>query len=243
MGNRITHHSKLISHFLLVSVIALMMMLNGACFAQTLPINVYLKLSPHNRISEQITQFGRKLEQTYGDAITPYINRYPVHITLYLTRYDARNLTKIIARVKNLAGQQPRFTITTTGIELNSHLYASLAVKKNPVLQHLSNRIVMSLSQLRDHKTQLPSWTRGNPEKTASFSRYGSPNTFDCFEPHISLFDGNRADKAMFQKLTAFIAQYNMQNESVQVTGIGVGIVNREGQIVKELLSVELGKN
>ncbi len=188
-------------------------------------VNYNLFLIPSNHIRAPLTQITQQITDV---GLTPlYEQGYLPHITLYLTQYASSNLTKIEIEAKKLAAQWQRFPITLTALEQTKGNWLLLNIQDSNKLQRLADEATMALSPLRDPNATLPSWVKAYPDKIASFQRYGSPNVFAQFQPHVTLLP-----KSNEKKLSHFMSQYANHFQPITVSAIGIGIAldNTNGQ-------------
>ena len=194
-----------------------------AAFAASPSYNVFLIPSktltvPLEKLSQDITQ--SKLMPLYQQGYLP-------HITLYLTQYPTDNLASLQQKVKTLANQWQPFPIELQALEQTKSNWLMLTIKDNRQLQRLADEVTMALSPLRDPNPSLPAWVNKYPDKLASFHRYGSPNTFAQFQPHITLLPSSNA-----HKLNLFMARYGQHFTPITLNTVGIGIAqdNNNGQ-------------
>ncbi|WP_260926406.1 hypothetical protein [Novosphingobium sp. 9] len=99
-------------------------------------------------------------------------------------------------------------------------------------LQRLADLVTVTAEPLRDHDVKAPTWMSAYPAKLPAFERYGSPNVFMQFDPHLTLL-ANETNP----KLADFVASAaaTPPRASGTVEGIGMAVVDENGQIVKTL--------
>lgn len=213
--------------------------------AANLSINVYLKLKPGNQVAPLIKDFNQFLQQRglfHAYHITPFIDQYPLHITLYLSTYEEKQLAKIIKQTQWLAKKQKRIPISTCQFMASPSGYVMLSVKRTRQLQELSNQTLTSLAALRDTTASIPDWAAEDTERRKLFTQWGSTSVMNFFQPHFSLFDPESLTAEqripLYKKLEQLIEQYSKTHQlEVQAVAyaIGIGIADKQGQIVKEL--------
>lgn len=218
--------------------------------ANSLSINVYLKLKPDSQVSELIKEFNQFLEQqqiftTY--QITPYITQHPLHVTLYMARYKEEQIPVIAHKVEELAKQYKQLSILTSKFIPSAGGYVMLSVMNDSQIQGLSNKALHELADLRDKKARIPAWAAQDAGRKEIFNQFGSPTVLNYFNPHFSVFSANHLpppDSARLygelQKLVHDFAQTHRTQMRARAIAIGVGIANDQGQIVRELNSFSL---
>lgn len=220
-------------------------MLSSYTVAASTAINVYLKLKTHSQVTVLIKEFNQLLVTnglTKRYQLQPFANQHPLHITLYLATYPDANIAEIIKQTQNLAQHEKTIRANARQFSTNAQNYVMLRVENNSQLQLLSNKATYAFSGLRDNNAAIPAWAANSPERVALFKTFGSPNVLDYFNPHFSIMEPEHLTKdqitALNQQLAILITDFNAQHAkpiSVIAEGIGVGVTDTQGQIVKEL--------
>ncbi len=154
-----------------------------------------------------------------------YNEGYVVHMTLYLTEYQKDALPKIKKVVDNIATQFSPFKVQFTGLHATPGYWLMMDAQKSPELQKLSDSVVKQLVDIRDKNAEIPAWAKNIPAKAASFKKYGSPNVFANFDPHITLTTpANKID------LSQFFRNYPFTSFKGEIKGIGITEANDLGQ-------------
>lgn len=215
-----------------------------------MPINVYLKFKSPNQASLLIHNFNQLITE-YGlfnqYKISPFIEKYPLHVTLYLTHYQEEQIPRIINKIHRIAKHQKPLSLSTNHFIAKNSGYVMLTVKNNPNLNQLNRLVLNSLVNLRDKKALIPGWAAQDPVRQQLFHRYGSPNVFTYFNPHFSLFDPKslsmKQRKSLYktlQRLITHFSQTHPMQTNITAYAIGIGIVDEQGQIIKELKTFTL---
>jgi 2'-5' RNA ligase len=161
-----------------------------------------------------------------------YAQGHPVHATLYLTQYPVSAEPQIKAAIARLAKGGRPFPLAVQGAERSATNWLFLKVTRSAALQRLADQATLATEPFRDHGVTAPGWMSAYPAKLPAFERYGSPNVFMQFDPHLTLL-ANESNPA----LGAFMAEADkdppMANGTVE--GIGIAQVDANGQIVKTL--------
>lgn len=224
-------------------------MINSAV-ASNLSINVYLKLKANNPVKEYIHAFNHLLEQqhlltTYH--IFPYLQHHPLHLTLYLTHYSEQQIPIIIKKMDQLAQKNTSPIVITSKFIANKNGYLMLTIKNEFQIQQLSNAVLYSLNNLRNKQAIIPQWAADDLDRKLMFAQYGSPNVLNYFNPHFSIFNATMLSPAkkldLYSKLNVVINQFIQKNPQAIHTrayAIGIGITDEQGQIIKELKSINL---
>lgn len=213
--------------------------------AREVSINVYLKLKPHNQVTCLISEFNHFLQDkglftSYG--IKPFIQDYPLHITLYLTTYNVAQIPAIMKQTQHLAKHHKSFSIITGSFYASPSGYVMLDVGLSQSLHQLSYNTLMTLAGLRNHDAKIPQWAAQDPKRQQIFMQWGSPGVMNYYQPHFSIFDPEHLKKKprgeLYKKLQPLVSQFNKKNRvkvNAAAYAIGVGLANRQGQITKEL--------
>ncbi len=215
--------------------------------------NVYVKINDAN-LQTSILKWNHLLDESgilKEYQFRPFLPQFPLHISLYLSTYEKRSLPKIKKRVRQIVQRQKPFCFYTGEPYLTAGHWLLLGLeqgKRNAKslgsLQHLSDALVLSLASLRDKKAEIPSWAKANPSKENAFKRYGSPNVFFEFDPHLSLAgppEANYSKQKTFQQIMSdFIAKHPVRHRCVRVDNIAIGEVNAQGQITREIIHFDL---
>ncbi|MDD3146359.1 MAG: 2'-5' RNA ligase family protein [Candidatus Riflebacteria bacterium] len=168
---------------------------------------------------------------------------FQVHCTLYMTQYPLMSLEKVAALVAEIASNTREFDIQSTGLEVTSGNWFFMNLSRNSNLQALSDLTVEKLAALRSPSSFVPDWAKEFPTKVEYISKYGSPNVYAEFNPHLTLLASSDAEK-----LTRFMKKNADSNFSKPVAGkvvaIGLGIADRNGQMqeVFKIFPLQSGK-
>lgn len=219
-------------------------------------LNVYLKYqSPE--LNQQIKLFNQFLTEhgvfkKYN--IEPFIEKYPLHTTLYLTDYPPINISVMTEAIARASQNLPKLETKTGGFFVTTGNYVMLDVDlskqsdgNNAVMQQLSDKLVLALSSQRDFDAKIPDWAQSIPSKRKAFERYGSPNVFFEFSPHFTLMAKNFSNpdtvtqfqNELRQLIEDYAARYGKTKVSIISHEIGIGTVNEFGQVTKELASID----
>lgn len=241
MLNRGTNHCKLFQ----LPILLLVFLFSNACLGQSKFINVYVKVEKNNPIHAYIRHFTNELQQHKLDQsaqLKPFIDQYPLHITLYQTYYPKSAIPEIMKRVQRLAETQGPIPLKTGDFSVNDSAYLMLSVDNTPKLAGLSQKAVNALSDLRDVHGSVPSWAAGDPGRVRMVQRFGSPTVFGYFNPHLSILDPEGLSKQQRLRLSRQLAQvihrftaHHPQAKLAWGQTLGVGVTNAQGQIIKEL--------
>jgi hypothetical protein len=215
---------------------------------QSKQYNIYL--IPSSNATSYINSFNTLVKKDNLFAkynIKPFTKDHPVHLTLYLTSFQNKNLTQIKQSVKNIADTNKAFTITTSDITVGKSGFVMMDLEHSKELQHLSNTAISDTSQYRDKEYPMPSWVKFYPNKQKSFEKYGSPNAFGNFDPHFSILAANLKDEKLRNSFvtdfTAAIKEFDAKHTKVKIIGIGFGEVDADGQVTKVLQTNKFKNN
>lgn len=202
----------------------------GAVEAQKLSVeqvNVFAVVS--DNIEQAFYNAGKALKESEGISSFP-IENFQIHCTLYMTRYSTEQKKALLQKVENIASSISEFETNTTGLEITSGNWFFMNLVRNRNLQTLSDLLVESLSPFRTKSDFIPDWAKAYPKKVEYISKYGSPNVYGEFNPHLTFLA--RADG---DKLHNFVKKYKSspfsQNVKGKIIAIGIGIADKNGQI------------
>ncbi|MCD9467515.1 2'-5' RNA ligase family protein [Photobacterium iliopiscarium] len=200
-------------------------------------ISYNLFLIPSHAVDKTVSTISNQLKQQQLSSL--YSQGFLPHITLYLTEYPTKNLNLLKQQAQQLANQWHSFDLTLDHIQRTKGNWLMLDVNNTPELQRLADTAAIMVAPLRTMDPKIPTWVSHYPEKLAAFQRYGSPNVFTNFEPHITLLA--QSDP---HKLTQFMTNYGDQFQPVHFKALGIGIaaVNSNGQAKVEIASYSFPK-
>ena len=153
-----------------------------------------------------------------------------VHCTMYMTKYPAERKEEILAKVAEYAKVHCVFDINTTGLDITAGNWFFMNLERNFGLQHLANGLVEILSPMRAKEDFIPNWAKKFPNKVKYIKKFGSPNVYEEFNPHLTMLSGSDNEK-----LVRFCKNHEKSKFSQPVAGkiiaIGVGLAGKAGQI------------
>lgn len=222
-------------------LIMILLLISCNVFAESLKqYNIYL--IPSNKATKYVRSFDDSLEKTnvlkkYNTR--PFIENHPVHLTLYLTSFDKKNIPDIKKQLAEIAKNTSPFDIKTDKFIAGKSGFVMLNIQNSPKLQKLSNKVVTDLSKYRNKDYPAPSWVKYYPTKLKSFKKYGSPNTFNQFNPHLSILaadlDSDKARASFENDFNQIIQETKLKPGSFKIKAIGFGEVDKYGQVTKSL--------
>jgi hypothetical protein len=202
--------------------------------------NIYL--IPSKKAHDYIKSFDNSLAATgilEKYQVTPFLKNHPVHLTLYLTSFQQKHISDIEDQLQNIADNTEIFDIKTKNFTAGKSGFLMLDISNSKKLQKLSNKVVKELAKYRDTNYIMPDWVKYYPTKLDSFKKYGSPNTFSQFDPHLSILAAdlkNNQSRANFEKdFNNAIKGINPQQSEFEIHAIGFGEVDKYGQVIKTL--------
>ena len=192
--------------------------------------NVFVKLD--DNASKNVSLISKDLERVGIESL--YSQGYVVHLTLYLTEYKADKLDQIKSVVNEIASKSHPFEIEFKKVFKTGGNWLMLDNDKNVTLQALSDEVTHLLSPIRATDAVVPAWAKNIPAKAASFEKYGSPNVFSNFDPHVTLVVGKFGDVAQKGQLEALLAINKFTPFKSKVIGMGIAEVDGSGQAKKD---------
>lgn len=196
-------------------------------------INVFAVVSEN--IENSFTEAAKILNEEEQLESFP-LQGYQIHCTLYMTQYPTGILSEVQQKIASLASSTKVFDINTTGLEITDGDWFFMNLDRNRNLQTLSDAVTELLSPLRAPSDYVPEWAKNSPSKVDYIKKYGSPNVYEEFNPHLTFLP--RSDG---EKLKSFLGKHSdksfCQPVKGQIVAIGVGIADKNGQM-KEALQV-----
>jgi len=203
--------------------------LSTSAFADSISMDVFA--IPSKPITELVKHTSDALKK---EGITTFYEKgMPVHATLYLTNFPEDAKSAIEKAVKQIATQYRPFPIKANGLTVTKGNWAFINLDDSSKLQRLADEVTLAIEPLRDKHAPLPGWVKNYPNKLAAFQRYGSPNVFQNFQPHLTLLANEKSPK---------LANFNMKMKKHppeaqgEIVGIGIGIADEWGQ-QKEIIA------
>ncbi|HAE39458.1 MAG TPA: hypothetical protein DCG57_12590 [Candidatus Riflebacteria bacterium] len=210
--------------FILVAVIA---SAQTEKFPPQEKINVFCVVSEN--IESAFKDAAKALQQEEGLESFPMMG-YQIHCTLYMTQYPLGMQNEVLAKIAELASNTREFAINSTGLEITSGDWYFMNLERNRNLQTLSDSLVELLAPLRAKSDFVPEWAKAFPSKLEYIAKYGSPNVYSEFNPHLTFLAKSDAEK--LQRFTGKHADSDFAKIIAgQVVAIGAGIADRDGQI------------
>lgn len=202
--------------------------------------NVYL--IPETTADNYVKEFDDSLAET--DVLekyktTPFIKNHPVHLTLYLTSFQSEYIQDIENQLAQIADNTKPFYIKTIGFSAGKSGFVMLDIQNSQTLQQLSNIVIKDLAKYRNKDYPAPSWVKFYPSKLKSFEKYGSPNAFAEFNPHLSILTADlqtdNAREGFDKDFNEIIKNTKLKPTSFKIKAIGFGEVDENGQVTKTL--------
>lgn len=202
---------------------------SASSYAKSISINVFA--IPSKPIVELVANTSDELAT--HQITTFYQQGLPVHATLYLTDYPLEAQSEIKQVVERIVKEHQSFEIKANGFSVSPSNWAFIKLEKSYQLQRLADEVTLKLEPLRDHQALVPSWVKHYPNKLVAFERYGSPNVFQNFQPHLTLL-ANEKNPALALVQKALHAE--PPQAQGEIIGIGIGVSDQFGQ-QKEILA------
>ncbi|MCE0494809.1 2'-5' RNA ligase family protein [Vibrio salinus] len=203
-----------------------LLLMGCLCFqasAKDLSIDVFA--IPSQPVKELVAHTSQALK---SKGMTSFYEKgMPVHVTLYLTEFPEESISKIKQSVQNLVKKTKPFPLVADGITVTKGNWVFIDIQRSQALQRLADQVTMAIEPYRVMNPELPQWVKKYPGKLAAFERYGSPNVFQNFQPHLTLLAAEKSPN-----LPAFEQLMKKQPPKANgvVTGLGIGITDKWGQ-------------
>lgn len=167
----------------------------------TISVNIHLQISSQcETVAQDYNTKIQKLDPT--EAINLTTLQLP-HITLYLTNFMYLKYSDIDHVMTQLV---PKFTacnVTMTDRTTVSGSYVMWDVLSSSCLQHMSDAIVNETSAFIQQNQPVPDWVHNisdptiREKKILYVQKFGSPNVFDMFSPHVTLAADDKSPAAL----------------------------------------------
>ena len=201
-------------------------------------INVFAVVSQN--IESAFTDAAKALKEEEGLEAFPILG-YQTHCTLYMTQYPAGTQDKVLGMIEELASNTREFSVNSTGLEITSGSWYFMNIDRNRNLQTLSDSVVEMLAPMRAKSDFIPDWAKEFPTKVEYISKYGSPNVYSEFNPHLTFLA--RSDEEKLQRFNKKHADSDFAKViGGSVVAIGAGIADHNGQIKEPLKIFPLKK-
>lgn len=115
------------------------------------------------------------------------------------------------------------------------------SIKKTPSIQDMSDTVVRSCRQYITTNQTVPDWVYDLPEPNRSTKinyvhKYGSPNVFDEFDPHLTVgYDEDSLEDDRRLILAQVLNNEGRSCKNDNVWDLGVGMVGDWGTVLWEL--------
>jgi 2'-5' RNA ligase len=139
---------------------------------------------PPAQIEDLVGKAGNELANV--GLQTLYRRGFLPHVTLYLSAYERKDLGLVRQRVRQLAARFQPFDMHASGCSLTPSHWLFIDVQADKPLRELADTATIMLSPLHDVHQPAPAWLKDAPHKLESFQRFGSPNVFADFQPHLT---------------------------------------------------------
>mmetsp|Transcript_15227 Transcript_15227/g.52900 ORF Transcript_15227/g.52900 Transcript_15227/m.52900 type:complete len:252 (-) Transcript_15227:34-789(-) len=194
--------------------------------------DVHLKLSASAEAAAQELN-SRVTELCPHNGVDLNVSAQP-HITLYLTEFTPAAVpTALTGNVSAMAPVLVRCNVTMGELFVQGS-YGMWAVEDSTCLQADADVAAALLVPLAVPNQPVPGWVSGLPpaeraQKTAMVQRFGSPNVFMQFQPHVTIaFDDSPDDD-----LAACVAQLHAPATVFEATTIAVGTTGPHGTVLR----------
>lgn len=165
------------------------------------------------------------------------------HISLYLTSFQSGVEDQIKERMAAVAPLLAACNVTMTTAFVQG-AYAMWTVVDDACLQTMSDVITAYTTDLAVPNQPVPGWVAGLPQperaqKTAMVQRFGSPNVFVQFQPHVTL----AYDNATSDDLAGALAKAGVAQVEFTAATIAIGQTGPHGTVLrgKDLAEYPIG--
>ena len=201
-------------------------------------INVFCVMSENIEAEVKVATVDLKVTE---NVETFALKGYQPHCTLYMTAYPKGRQKLVATIVRRIANSTKEFPINTKGIEVAASDWLFMGIENNKELQSLCDEVANRLAFLRAKSDYVPEWAKSMPAKVECIKKYGSPNVFSQFDPHLTLLA--KSDGEMLRRFKTY-CEDKIYNKPVRgkVVAIGYGLADRDGQIKEPIEVFPLAK-
>eukprot|EP01028_Stygiella_incarcerata_P004195 TRINITY_DN1892_c0_g1_i1.p1 TRINITY_DN1892_c0_g1~~TRINITY_DN1892_c0_g1_i1.p1 ORF type:complete len:195 (+),score=32.33 TRINITY_DN1892_c0_g1_i1:331-915(+) len=136
------------------------------------------------------------IQERDGNEALDLLQRQEPHVTVYLTEFYANNMGRIIDALEAISLEMRENDIctfqTTNNVDV-SGTYVLWSMENSACLQKLSDLVVNATCAFAVPNQPIPSWVLDiqdpivRQEKEEYVRKFGSPNVFRQFQPHITI--------------------------------------------------------
>eukprot|EP00743_Colponemidia_sp_Colp-15_P001959 GILK01002131.1.p1 GENE.GILK01002131.1~~GILK01002131.1.p1 ORF type:complete len:263 (+),score=52.69 GILK01002131.1:75-863(+) len=155
-------------------------------------VNIHIKVTAAEGKTAALLAF-HELGKTLKQNGLNFDGTNDPHVTAYLTDFTTSRIPELAARVAAVVQKLGPCSLEMDKLVV-SGAYGMWNVKRNECLQRYSDEIVLATSDLvaPSAKENIPDWVWTLPEPLRSekldmIHKYGSPNVFASFQPHLTL--------------------------------------------------------
>ncbi|CAG9001243.1 MAG: hypothetical protein CENE_03261 [Candidatus Celerinatantimonas neptuna] len=195
---------------------------------QNLSIDIFA--IPSSNIEKLVAQTSNTLKQ-HG-MTTFYDKGMPVHTTLYLSEFSKNEIDKIKQIIHQISLRNRSIPLIANGLTVTKGNWVFINLTWSKALQRLADKVTLAVEPYRFPTPNLPDWVKKYPNKLAAFKRYGSPNVFQNFQPHLTLLAAERNPNLQLVKQQMLSKPPYAKG---RIIGLGIGIADQWGQQKKIL--------
>jgi hypothetical protein len=196
-------------------------------------VNVFAILSPN--LEAYTMDVCKALKEQEGLEAFP-MQGFQTHCTLYMTSYEVEKVEAVKTLLASLTVGVKQVPVKSVGLHATKDFWLFINLEKGRNLQTLSDLLVNALSPMRSPNQPIPGWLERYPEKKEFFQKYGSPNVFVQFDPHMTLLAKSDPEKVdRFIEKSRANATMSGEREGT-IVAIGMAIADGAGQM-KEIIA------
>src|SRR3989344_6417882 len=162
-------------------------------------VRLNVAVIPPKNVSDFAIEISKKFSRDLETEFALDGKEFNPHITCYPVEYPQRNLLKVSEYVESIAGEDRKFLVNLTGLEISQEGNAfsvGIAVVKNKEIDNLHRGIIEKLNPLREgHLREVyknPNYIEKFPPDKREImkkilSDVGYARVLDVYDPHISI--------------------------------------------------------
>eukprot|EP00744_Colponema_vietnamica_P000848 GILI01001473.1.p1 GENE.GILI01001473.1~~GILI01001473.1.p1 ORF type:complete len:273 (+),score=58.43 GILI01001473.1:76-894(+) len=203
-----------------------------------------MNLNIHVKVPKSSALYGHAFSMSHdiNKNDIDFTETHDPHLTFFLTDFPSKSVDAIAQRLRELFAKEK---LSGCVAQINAGhaqgAYAMLDGPRDGCIGQLSDKIVEALGDLVSPgaKKRIPSWIKTLPEPMRSekidmIHKYGSPNVFSQFLPHVTVGFAPSADSADVKKsFDASFANLPLPQE-FEVLEVVVGRTGVGGTVLKD---------
>lgn len=197
--------------------------------------NSEIKLNIFAAVSENLVSLAHDVSETLyaeEDLVTFPRQGYQLHCTLFMTQYPASARYELLDLLVKTASQTRVFDIVASKLEVTSSNWFFINLECTKELQNLADIVAKHAAVFRCNSDYVPEWAKEFPRKVEYIKKFGSPNVFEEFNPHLTLLPPSDKEKLdRFTAVSLAAKRFSLPMKG-KVVALGIGLADKNGQMI-----------